>query len=56
MDKNSLKKQLIEWRHYIHQNPEAAFEETNTAQFVAEKLKEMGIAFCNTHFRKLINF
>lgn len=43
MDKNSLKKQLIEWRHYIHQNPEAAFEETNTAQFVAEKLKEMGI-------------
>lgn len=43
MDKNSLKKQLIEWRHYLHQNPEAAFDEINTASFVAKKLKEMGI-------------
>jgi amidohydrolase len=35
--------QLTEWRRHIHQNPEIAFEEEQTADFVAEKLTEMGI-------------
>ena len=43
MDKETLKAQLVEWRHYLHAHPEAAFEEVNTAAFVAEKLREMGI-------------
>lgn len=43
MDKEELKIQLSEWRHYLHAHPESAFEEMNTAAFVAEKLREMGI-------------
>lgn len=43
VDKNALKVQLVEWRHYLHAHPEAAFEEVNTAVFVAERLREMGI-------------
>ena len=43
MNKNEIKTQLTEWRHYLHQHPEAAFEEENTSRFVAEKLREMGI-------------
>lgn len=35
-------KKLAEWRHQIHEHPEAAFEEVETAAFVAEKLKELG--------------
>ena len=31
------------WRRDIHRHPELAFEETRTADFVAEKLKEFGI-------------
>lgn len=42
MDNIELLNQMIEWRHYLHQNPETAFQEENTANFVAEKLKEMG--------------
>lgn len=37
-----LLNELTEWRHYLHQYPETAFEEVNTARFVAEKLREMG--------------
>lgn len=33
------------WRRKIHSNPETAFEETQTAAFVAERLGEMGISF-----------
>ncbi|WP_304509398.1 M20 aminoacylase family protein [Anaerotignum sp.] len=43
MDSRDLKKQLIIWRHMLHQNPETAFEEKKTAEFVAEKLKELGM-------------
>lgn len=35
-------KQLAEWRHQIHEHPEAAFEEVKTSAFVAEKLREWG--------------
>ncbi|MGG5329968.1 M20 aminoacylase family protein [Enterococcus sp. AZ163] len=34
--------QLTEWRHYLHEHPETAFEEVNTAKFVAEKMAEFG--------------
>lgn len=33
---------LKTWRHQIHAHPEAAFEETETARFVADKLEEFG--------------
>jgi hippurate hydrolase len=42
MNKIELNEQLIEWRHYLHRHPESAFEEVETAKFLAEKLKEMG--------------
>ena len=35
--------QLKEWRHTIHANPETAFEEHQTAEFVADKLKSFGV-------------
>ena len=39
-----LKEELKQWRHYLHMHPEPAFEETNTAAFVAEKLRKMGLS------------
>lgn len=39
---SELLNQLIEWRRSLHQIPETAFEEVNTAKFVSEKLVEMG--------------
>ena len=35
---------MISWRHQIHQNPEIAYEEEKTAEFVAKKLEDFGIA------------
>lgn len=43
MDNMVLKETLVQWRHYLHQHPETAFEERQTAAFVAEKLREMGL-------------
>lgn len=43
MSQKQLKQQLIEWRHYLHAHPESAFEEEKTSDFIAEKLKQMGI-------------
>lgn len=43
MDRDTLRKQMEEWRHFLHTHPETAFEEENTAAFVAEKLREMGM-------------
>lgn len=43
MNLQQLELELKQWRHYLHANPESAFEEANTANFVAEKLTEMGI-------------
>lgn len=31
------------WRHHLHQYPETAFEEHETAAFIVERLREMGI-------------
>ena len=35
--------ELVANRRYLHQHPELAFQEENTARFVAEKLRELGI-------------
>ncbi|MEO9903943.1 M20 aminoacylase family protein [Nisaea sp.] len=35
--------ELTGWRRHIHQNPELGFEEFETADFVAERLTEMGL-------------
>lgn len=43
MDKEKFRKQLAEWRHYLHMHPESAFEETGTAGFVADQLTRMGL-------------
>lgn len=32
----------VEWRRHLHQNPEPSFEEWQTRQFIADKLKEFG--------------
>ena len=41
---NELHVDMISWRHKIHQNPEIAYEEEKTAEFVAKKLEDFGIA------------
>lgn len=38
-----LLEQLTAWRHHLHQYPETGFEEVDTAAFVAERLREMGL-------------
>ncbi len=35
--------QLVQWRRYLHQRPELGFQEEITANFIADKLTEMGI-------------
>ncbi len=35
--------EVISWRHHIHKNPETAFEEFNTADFLASKLESFGL-------------
>ena len=35
--------EMNEWRHYIHENPEIAYEEHNTSDFIASKLTEFNI-------------
>ncbi|MBD0288465.1 MAG: amidohydrolase [Flavisolibacter sp.] len=37
-----VKDKVIEWRRYIHQNPELSFKETATAEYVAGILKSFG--------------
>lgn len=43
MEKGEMIRLMKEWRHYLHMHPETAFEETNTADFIAGKLLEMGL-------------
>ncbi|HEY9514041.1 MAG TPA: M20 family metallopeptidase [Gemmatimonadaceae bacterium] len=33
---------VVEWRRYLHQHPERSFHEERTAQFVYDKLSELG--------------
>ncbi|MCM3784251.1 amidohydrolase [Neobacillus mesonae] len=34
---------MIEWRRYLHQNPELSFHEVNTSRFIAEQLESFGL-------------
>ena len=43
MEREAFECQLIEWRHHLHQHPEAAFEEKETAAFIATQLRKMGL-------------
>lgn len=38
-----IEAEMREWRHHLHANPETAFEEVNTSEFVAEKLEGFGL-------------
>ncbi len=40
-----IHQEVIANRRHLHQNPELSFHEENTYQFVASKLKELGISF-----------
>jgi hippurate hydrolase len=40
--------ELRGWRHHLHANPELAFQEHETAAFVAERLKEFGFGEIET--------
>jgi len=35
--------EIISWRRYLHQNPELSFQESNTAKFIADRLRSFGI-------------
>ena len=35
--------QMTEWRRHIHANPETAFEEVDTARYVAQRLRSFGV-------------
>jgi hippurate hydrolase len=39
-----MHEEMKAWRHYLHAHPETAFEERRTADFVAARLAEFGIA------------
>jgi amidohydrolase len=39
---NEMKDQVIQWRRYLHENPELSFHEEKTAQFVYETLETFG--------------
>src|SRR5512139_280210 len=39
----TLHAEMRQWRRRLHQNPETAYEEVETARFVAEKLREFGL-------------
>ncbi|GED72901.1 hypothetical protein BRE01_66030 [Brevibacillus reuszeri] len=38
----SVKEEVIQWRRYLHENPELSFEEENTSQFVYDTLCSFG--------------
>jgi len=38
-----LERDLVDWRHRLHEIPETGFEERQTSEFVAEKLAGMGL-------------
>lgn len=38
----AVKEEVIEWRRYLHRNPELSFQEEQTAQFVYDTLQSFG--------------
>jgi amidohydrolase len=43
INENELHKQLVTWRHHLHQHPEVGFEELQTSDYVTAALQEMGL-------------
>lgn len=41
---DALQPQMVEWRRFLHRNPELSYHERKTSQFVAGKLRELGLA------------
>lgn len=37
-----MEQDIIQWRRYLHQNPELSYQEINTAKFIKSKLKSFG--------------
>ncbi|MBT8055665.1 MAG: amidohydrolase, partial [Gammaproteobacteria bacterium] len=35
--------QVVEWRRWLHQNPELGNREVNTSAYIAQALREMGL-------------
>ncbi len=42
-DINNIEEQVIEWRHYFHENPELSNREFNTGKKIADHLKNLGL-------------
>ena len=40
-----LEPKLIQTRRHIHQNPELSFQETDTSQYISERLEQLGVPF-----------
>ncbi|RVU84532.1 amidohydrolase [Leucothrix sargassi] len=40
-----LHKQMITWRHWLHQHPELSFKEIKTSDYIAQVLTELGVPF-----------
>lgn len=43
MERDAFERQLLRWRHYLHQHPEAAMEEENTSAYLANELEKIGL-------------
>ncbi|MDF9867620.1 amidohydrolase [Bacilli bacterium PM5-3] len=43
MNTNELVKEMVTWRHHFHENPETAFEENETANYLVKILKDLGL-------------
>ena len=41
-DAEVIKKELVEWRHYLHAHPELSFKEERTTHYIVNKLKNFG--------------
>jgi amidohydrolase len=39
----SIANQIVQWRRHIHRHPELSFQEFETARFIAQALRDMGI-------------
>lgn len=42
-DAEVIKKELVEWRHYLHAHPELSFKEERTTHYIVNKLKKFWI-------------
>ena len=44
MSKDMLEKKLRQYRRHFHMNPESAFEEKDTSEYIAKILEEAGLS------------